>query len=684
MVPGRYIVPSYSPRLRPGTIIPDRERLRIGNYVISGGAETVLVLWQLETDRCQFLPHLAAAIESIVVSPTGTAYAIRLSDNSTMVLSTAELNAKAYVAGIQAPTPCLRKNTSSARKTPDIGQAGVRDEQLLGIRAPMVPATISGLDPTRLLLAVPSTSSNDPVVVGGPFLQTVDLTTAHHVARQALTRTNVTNLNIGPENNKLVEPSVTLIRASSGDGRWLATVDEWSPPMKDMGPFSITDQGRRRECRRRTEIHLKFWSWDPESMHWQLASRVDGPHSLGSGETFVAATGRVLDLQADPSQLGFATLGDDYSVRVWKSKARRRPDGVMAVRDSNGRAMTEWYCQSVVPLRVVALDDASSPTRFDDDRVQDRSVTARLAYSSDGSVLVASQTGLDEDTSGLVYFIDVDTGTIRRTQSGLYRGGLVGLGLVEQYLVTLADQLKVWDVVQDRLCYGFSLLDLGVSLTREQKAAMTHLAVDQSNGTFAVALPVLDRRARKQRREAVKPLTGRVLQQGRSYVLVFDATKRRPSPLQWMESPRLVTALVPRRGSSTASVVSAYVVVDGAAQIQTITGPSSTVDLIRQPEEVATAAAAAANDDDMTMAMVDSPDENMKDIQQQHQYRFGEEEADEGGSPPPTVRQDQFAAIFDIGPAYSLPPVAELFHRVADLLSKRPITTLTTAVGYVE
>ena len=476
-----------------------------------------------------------------------------------MVLSTSELNAKAYVGGIQAPTPCLgRKNTSSARKTFNFGQAGVSDGQLVVTRAPMVPATISGLDPTRLLLALPSTSSDDlhnsTVGLGGPFLQTVDLTTAHHVARQALARTNVTNVNIGPENNKLVEPSVTLIRASSGDGRWLATVDEWSPPMKDMGPFSITDEGRRRECQRRTEIHLRFWSWDSESTHWQLAARVDGPHSIGGGGAFTAA-GRVLDLQADPSQLGFATLGEDYSVRVWKSKARRgRQDGGVAVRDGKGRPMMEWYCHLVVPLRVVAaaaaVDDAAG--RFDD-RMQDRSVTARLAYSPDGSVLVASQTGLDEDTSGLVYFIDVDAGSIRRTQSGLYRGGLVGLGLVDRYLVTLADQLKVWDVVQDRLCYGFSLLDLGVSLTREQKAAMTHLAIDQSNGTFAVALPVLDRRARKQRREAVRPLTGRVLQHGRSYILVFDATKRRPSPLQWMESPRLVTALAALRGSSSSS-----------------------------------------------------------------------------------------------------------------------------------
>ena len=49
------------------------------------------MLWQLDTNLKQFLPHLSAAIESLAVSPKGTLYALRLSDNSVIVLSTAEL-----------------------------------------------------------------------------------------------------------------------------------------------------------------------------------------------------------------------------------------------------------------------------------------------------------------------------------------------------------------------------------------------------------------------------------------------------------------------------------------------------------------------------------------------------------------------------------------------------------------
>jgi hypothetical protein len=39
----------------------------------------------------------------------------------------------------------------------------------------------------------------------------------------------------------------------------------------------------------------------------------------------------------------------------------------------------------------------------------------------------------------------------------------------------------------------------------------------------------------------------------------------------------------------------------------------------------------------------------------------------------PVVRQDQLTKIFDVGPAYALPPVRELFEAVARLFSKKPL-----------
>ncbi len=58
----------------------------------------------LDTGKHQFLPHMSATIQNVVVSPSGSSYAVQLADNSAMVLSTAELEPTANISGIQANT----------------------------------------------------------------------------------------------------------------------------------------------------------------------------------------------------------------------------------------------------------------------------------------------------------------------------------------------------------------------------------------------------------------------------------------------------------------------------------------------------------------------------------------------------------------------------------------------------
>ena len=72
-----------------------------GNYIISGGHETVLVIWQLATGKRQYLPHLTSRLDKIVVNGHGDRYAVQMGDNSIMVLSTSELRPVAYFAGLQ-------------------------------------------------------------------------------------------------------------------------------------------------------------------------------------------------------------------------------------------------------------------------------------------------------------------------------------------------------------------------------------------------------------------------------------------------------------------------------------------------------------------------------------------------------------------------------------------------------
>ena len=68
----------------------------------------------------------------------------------------------------------------------------------------------------------------------------------------------------------------------SHDGNWLATVDEWVPPMRDLEFLSHQGKDVERERQLRREVFLKFWQWNKENDTWKLVSRIDAPHTLVS------------------------------------------------------------------------------------------------------------------------------------------------------------------------------------------------------------------------------------------------------------------------------------------------------------------------------------------------------------------------------------------------------------------
>src|SRR5690554_5955204 len=77
--------------------------------MISGGSEHTLAIWQMDTSKMNFLPHLPGVIENVVLSDSGSAYILHLDDNSVMILSTAELEPTTYVSGIQSATRQLQR-----------------------------------------------------------------------------------------------------------------------------------------------------------------------------------------------------------------------------------------------------------------------------------------------------------------------------------------------------------------------------------------------------------------------------------------------------------------------------------------------------------------------------------------------------------------------------------------------
>jgi NET1-associated nuclear protein 1 (U3 small nucleolar RNA-associated protein 17) len=397
-----------------------------------------LVLWQLDTGKRQYLPHLGAPIKNIVVSPKGSRYAITLSDNSIMVLSTSEFKAQANIAGIQSLAYSRKAQESN------------------------VPCLLHPTISNNLLIATPS-NQTDPNATS-PYIQTFDTYSDRHVSRQALTRTNATLHNYGPNAAPISEPDITHLAATT-DGQWLASVDEWGPSKHD--PISS----------KKREVFLKFWRWSEPRKEWELITRVDAPHpspdEMGSES--------ILDLATSPEGSAFATLGADGCVKIWKPKTRARP-GVPAA-DSP----VNWGCRKSVNfskrlpvtaevLPLALLDGESLP--------KPQGTWGNLAFSSDASLLAVSS----PDTSfgahdSLIHLLDTATGSVRQTLGGFHLGRTTGLAILDRYLVVAATQkVLVWNLVHGKVEWEYVMSEIC-----NLDEPTLHLAADGKDLSFAIA-----------------------------------------------------------------------------------------------------------------------------------------------------------------------------------------------------
>ncbi|KAK4956304.1 NET1-associated nuclear protein 1 [Elasticomyces elasticus] len=575
-----------------------------GSYLVSGGKETVLVLWQLETGKKQFLPHLTSEIERIVVSPEGDRYAVQMGDNSIMVLSTSELKPVANFAGLQLACP-------------------VSSNELTSQDSRLPPAVLHPHHSDQLLIAVPATQPKTATEAAEarPFLQTFDLRAARHITRQALTRNNITDFTIGPEGTAVAPPNLVHL-AIGRDGQWLATVDEWMPPPSDVAFLSDSADGVLEERLKRREVYLKIWRWDEAQSLWTLSTRVDAPHARAGKQT--QGAGKVFVLVSDPVSAGFATVGEDGRVRIWKSKTHVRHS--LAMTGGDGIELKEWVCRRTIELPKGGDERADSPVEVaNDDR---ESLKACLAYSEDASLLAASFT-TSTDATTLVHLIDASTGDIKATKSGIVNGSLEHLGFLDRYLIAVTQQMVyTWDLVTDHGVHRH-LISEGVS----------QLSINSTDGTFAIVVGseiIVYQPAESQavykgdcKKKVAATLVGK---SSKGYRLLFeDATVRK---------------LAPSGGALRRTLPT------------TTTAEDATLATLPAIED-----AERAVDVEMTGMLALPPAESTT-----RGPVFEEAEDDR-----PVVRPEQLASIFDVGQSFALPPVRDMFEAVVGLYGRRPM-----------
>lgn len=419
-----------------------------------------------------------------------------------MVLSTTELKPKANIAGIQAASlPVYQPSQPDASLITgmDILKQEENDgvpSQTLRPSPPRVPCAINPTQPSHLLLATSSHSTSSilitpkvAVVEACPYLQTYDIFSDRPVAKQALTRTHATDVKIGPSGYPLMEPNVRLLSVSR-DGEWLASLDEWSPPVQDTYDYALLDPSTPPQGGR--EVFLKFWR--KNNAAWELITRVDSPHPEATTTTFNGGA-KVLDLVALPStkNAGFATLGADGCVRIWKARVRTRGGVVVKHRDlekggfKSGEDIVQvnWGCRKVIHfVKGNAIASTSSSG-------------GALAVSYDGSVLavavnVARATTTNTSpgalTSSAIYVLDPTTGLTLHTLLGLQPGSVSSLRITDRYLAILGtNKLIVFDLVRGRVKWELPITYLLQNPENPQPEEL-FMDADISKGTIAVGV----------------------------------------------------------------------------------------------------------------------------------------------------------------------------------------------------
>ena len=73
-----------------------------GSYLLSGGQESTLVMWQLQTGFKQFLPRLGGFILDIQISSDDLHYVLYLSDNSLLIIDAVDTNIRHSIQNTEA------------------------------------------------------------------------------------------------------------------------------------------------------------------------------------------------------------------------------------------------------------------------------------------------------------------------------------------------------------------------------------------------------------------------------------------------------------------------------------------------------------------------------------------------------------------------------------------------------
>lgn len=385
------------------------------SYLLSGGRERVLVFWQLDTDNTQLLPRLEGAITRITVDAKSEYYALCLRDDQIVILSAVDLVSRLSIAGVKADF------VKQLKEKPRKKASDKYDDK----KVPDYTAAFY-VHPESKHLYIP-TSERSLIQVYDP---------AREEQLYMLSVASAVQTGKVREELNIEDPKVSQV-CFSPNGAWAATVDEWPVPSTDH-LLSHDD----------VEINLKFWSVNPQTNTWELATRVTAPHGPGK---------RICDLIPAKSGLGFLTAASDGGLRLWRPTTHKE-------KDQNKKSSVVWSIRRIAP------------------GTQLSSSAVAVAWSEDGSVVVRGF----ESTLQVISSSDMK---VQFNLPHLLGSRVRVIQFVGTRLVALSkNRLVVWDVVANDKLWSIQL----ASPTNGRRL----LAVDSVNERLALAVNYYNRDGR--------------------------------------------------------------------------------------------------------------------------------------------------------------------------------------------
>lgn len=337
-------------------------------YLISGGLEKVLVYWQLDTQKQQFLPRLNGCISKITLNPNNEELLeliINLNDDEMdieyLVLSTVDLTSRLNVNGLrpkfQTPLNTIEKDK----------------KRLIRQQNNLTNDTITKIKHDYTSNFEVNQYSKLVYVPNGAYLQAYDPIKNE----QEFVTTAAPTIQSGKVRNEVLiqDPSIELF-AFSHDGNWMCSFDYVPTPELDH-LLSSKD----------IKYSLKFWKYVEKPLdntngnndgttisnangHWELSTKIVNPHDPG-----VPIVSMIPAPESYYGGLGFLTADNKGGLRLWRPRVPKEIYKKIGKDTSNLKLQqTAWTLRKY---------------RNGDGKFETKSIS--LAWSQDASIIALGQ-----------------------------------------------------------------------------------------------------------------------------------------------------------------------------------------------------------------------------------------------------------------------------------------------------